>query len=130
MTYYEDSFETDLEREFQRLSDEASESICNYMESIIKNDISLSLEPCLVRYNAYKIDMNGVPINNLFEIAIHGTVQICTFRGDYISDLLCNPTWLDIAKAANDMIIKTKSKNIYLEGIQMVNGKYYFVMDG
>ena len=73
-----------------------------------------------VNYAAYENDENGIPIDNLHEVAIKGLVQVIRIRAnhelaggypdeseDYFSPVLTNPTWLDLAVAANEMIRTT-----------------------
>ena len=62
-------------------------------------------------YSAYNTDDNGDPINNLADVAINGKVILTqshdSFWGEgkpYQSDVIENPTWLDLAVLANDMI--------------------------
>ena len=86
-----------------------------------------------VIYQAYKKDVEGLPLDNLAEIAIEGTVefigQSCLvgknpwYKGtEYRSARVCNPTWLTIALLANEMINTTKDYcHIYLENISVVN---------
>lgn len=78
-----------------------------------------------VVYCAFDNDTKGVLINNLDDVVIYGSVkfvQKCNPQfgdgEDYESDFIVNPTWIDVAKLANDMIIKTGDyHNRILEGI-------------
>jgi hypothetical protein len=79
----------------------------------------------LVFYSAYD-SFNDIPIDNLDEIAVEGKVQIQEGRNlfwggevseSYTSEIMENPTWLDLAVCANEMIIKTNDHHhIFLEG--------------
>ncbi len=91
----------------------------------------------MVRYSAYKMDIVGVPINNLDNIAIKGKFkfyQKCdpffSEKGkDYISKLVTNPTWLEVAILANDMIKITGDKHhVFLEGVRKYRNKAKFNM--
>ena len=93
----------------------------DYFNLILKNNIKGKV---FVNYSAYNIDKNGVPINNLYDIAVNGRVRF--YRKDnineYYSNYIINPTWLDICKIANESIIKLNDKDhIYLENIIKTN---------
>lgn len=79
-----------------------------------------------VLFSAYPDDYH----NNLNEVAIEGRIQIMTkkksffgsmypkLRKDYESEIMENPTWLDLCLCANDMIHCTgDNHHIFLEGI-------------
>lgn len=79
-----------------------------------------------VHYSAYLLDKSGVAIDNLNEIACHGKVRFnyCGWleegHSEYVSDVLENPTWLDVAKLADEAIRVTgDTHHIYLEGIRI-----------
>lgn len=81
----------------------------------------------LVSYSAYKYDSNEIPIDNLDEIAVQGKVyffaeHITTGPGtNYTSPIVDNPTWLQVAILANEMIKTTgDTHHIFLESIQLV----------
>ena len=87
----------------------------------------------VVYYSAYKTSKaTGDPLNNLNSIAVRGKV---IFREktdafwadggkDYQSEVLENPTWLDVAVAADEMIRTTGDRHhIYLESIHPMNEK-------
>lgn len=91
----------------------------------------------LVKYSNYDTDKNGIPINNLDNIAVKGNVKFYQKKNklygenskDFESKIIKNPTWFDIILLANDMIHTTKDNHhIYLEGIKKKNNKYYFNM--
>lgn len=81
-----------------------------------------------VCYSAYKSDENDNAIDNLNEIAVHGKIRLVEmaekFWGgkkskDYKSEILENPTWLDITVCANEMIRTTRdTHHCFLEGIR------------
>ena len=91
----------------------------------------------LVKYSNYNTDKNNIPINNLDDIAVKGSVKFYQKKDklygenskDFESKIIKNPTWFDIILLANDMIHTTKDNHhIYLEGIKKKNNKYYFNM--
>jgi len=77
----------------------------------------------LVKFTAYELDADDLPRDNLDEIAFSGRCKFVQPAGlwrqkAYESDVVLNPTWLDIAKLANDMISVTgDDHHVYLEGI-------------
>jgi hypothetical protein len=83
---------------------------------------------CLVQFSAYSEDKNGLPVNNLNEIALKGKVIVIQkydpFWGkgkDYTSKIVTNPTWRDLSIIANEMIHITGDKHhIYLEGFEII----------
>jgi len=84
-------------------------------------------EECFVYYSVYNME-NGLPVNNLHEVAVEGKV-IFTQNHDgfwgagisYQSDVIENPTWLDVAVLANEMIkIVGDYHHIFLEGVSPV----------
>jgi hypothetical protein len=80
---------------------------------------------CYVIYSAYESDADGNPINNLEDITIAGHIKLVKLGSIYNPDVsvtLTNPTWLDIAVIANDMIIaKEDFHHVYLESITIIN---------
>jgi hypothetical protein len=89
-----------------------------------------------VRYSAYETNENDVPIDNLHKTAVKGKVMFYQkhnpFYGegkDYVSKEIRNPTWLEVAKLANDMIRTTGDKtHVFLEGVQKDGSIAYFQM--
>ncbi len=86
-------------------------------------------ENSIVFYSAYTTDNNGLPIDNLDDIAIEGRVKFHVthdpFWGSgnpYSSHVVESPTWLDIAVLANKMIKTTgNSHHHYLENVLIVD---------
>lgn len=86
---------------------------------------------CLVRFSAYKKDSKGLPINNLHFIAITGKVVVVQKHNpswgagrDFNSGIRTNPTWLDLAVIANELIRVTGDRHhIYLEDFGVVEIK-------
>jgi hypothetical protein len=81
-----------------------------------------------VCYSAYDLDDDDEPIDNLDEIAAKGKVILVGFADDYWggneskdyrSEVLENPTWLQVAVCANAMIKTTKdTHHCFLEGLE------------
>ena len=99
---------------------------------VITNEVCSKVKgECLVRFSAYKKDKAGLPVNNLHFIAVPGKVVVVERHGpswgngkDYKSAVRTNPTWLDLAVIANDMIHKTGDRrHIYLEDCEVVSIK-------
>ena len=77
---------------------------------------------CYVEYAAYETDSKGVPINNIDDIAVRGTVRF--ERYGYKSKPIKNPTWLDIAVLANDSILYSDDiMHVYFEKIEKIKNK-------
>lgn len=82
-------------------------------------------------YAVFTYDKNGIMINNLNHEAWHGHA---VFRHDYyfnsnnelkainyVSPIIKNPTWLDVAILANTAIIATKDYNHnWFEGLEPI----------
>ena len=83
---------------------------------------------CFVKYSAYQKTPGtaGIPIDNLDAVAVKGKVFFVqphhSFWGkgkNYISKTVQNPTWLDVAVLANDMIKTVGDKHhVFLEEIE------------
>lgn len=78
-----------------------------------------------VAYSAYESDERSVPIDNLDEVAIEGqAILVCNSDynegeyGDYQSEVVENPTWLDMCVLMNAMIKRTGDfHHAFLEGV-------------
>ena len=78
---------------------------------------------CKVRYEAFPSDKGGLPINNLNSVAVKGKAvfesQKFIFSDgifvdskiNYSSPVIENPTWLEVAKIANEVIITADWKD-------------------
>jgi hypothetical protein len=108
------------------MSDEYGDKL-NEMEAMVVDALPAG-EKSMVFYSAYKTSKaTDNPLNNLKQIAIRGKVVMVQaaddFWGDekseaYKSDVLDNPTWLDIAVRANKMIHTVRdAHHIFLEGV-------------
>ncbi len=94
-----------------------------------------------VIYSAYKSDKDGIPLDNLDEIAVMGKVIIVENADDffgngngYQSTVINNPTWLDLTLLANEMILIVGDfHHIYFEDVRPMDSEgevklYKFVM--
>lgn len=80
-----------------------------------------------VFYSAYDSDDDDNPMDNLDKIAAKGKVVLIGEKDDfyggeasrsYVSEVLENPTWLQVAVCANAMIRRVRDlHHIFLEGI-------------
>ena len=73
-----------------------------------------------LKYSAYEWSDDDMPINNLKEIPIKGKVVLLSEEGDFRSEVLESPTWLEIAVVTNKMCIETECKyNVFLEELSV-----------
>lgn len=87
-----------------------------------------------VDYSAYTDDIEEEPIDNLDEIAVKGKVILVGFADDffggkksrsYVSPVLENPTWLQVAVCCNEMIRTTRdTHHVFLETLHKIDRKY------
>lgn len=97
--------------------DRLSEAIQARVKEAIGSD-------CVVQFSAYRMDSREMPIDNLDETAASGSVQFVQDHDpswgqgkDYRSATVTNPTWMEVAAIANEMIGITGDKqHCYLEG--------------
>jgi len=102
--------------EFEIRSQEHDKIICE----------ALGTDRCVVYFSAYKSDKNGLQINNLNKVAIKGKVIMHqpydSYWGKgnlYHSEVLENPTWLDVCVLAEAMISTTGDyHHRFLEGVK------------
>ncbi len=84
-----------------------------------------------VAYSAYELDEEkNIPIDNLDKIAVEGKVKFVAKRDqfyggneskDWESEIINNPTWLDVCVLANNMVQTTKDfHHIFLEGVSVL----------
>lgn len=112
------SVAADDEKEWQRRYDAISKQVCAQVK-----------QECLVRFSAYHEDKRGMPVNNLHEVVLQGRVIVFAMhdpfwgKGKHFrSEKLRNPTWLDLARVANQMIHVTGDHHhIYLEDYAVVH---------
>lgn len=80
---------------------------------------------CKVEYAAYDLDSVGALADNLDTVCFEGKCLVEADHPDhdtpFRSDTLANPTWLDIAKVANSMILATNpdTDHRFLEGVHV-----------
>ena len=103
----------EFERRIQDIEERAAESLP---------------EDALVIYSAYGQDAEGLPLDNLDQVAVEGR---CIFmqkndpffgKGkNYVSGEAISPTWLEVCRLANDMIwIRGDQHHVFLEGIHVL----------
>ncbi len=99
----------------------------NDYENLIRARVEQAMaSECLVKYSAYSSDEHGLPTDNLDEVAWPGACRFAAkadrFFGDgddYESPVVDSPTWLDVARLANEMIQRTRNRHhVFLEGIR------------
>jgi hypothetical protein len=98
--------------------DERLEAIQARVEKAVKGE-------CFVEFSACEEDDDGVPVDNLDEVAWEGRCRFVqegeTFFGNgkgYRSEVLENPTWLQVAVLANEMIKATGDEHhVFLESV-------------
>lgn len=81
-----------------------------------------------VIYSAYAEDKKGIPVDNLDEVAHTGRIMFrdngrAGLEGNrtrWLSEELTNPTWLDLCRAANDLIVTVGYvDHVFLEGFSV-----------
>lgn len=87
----------------------------------------------LVDFSAYRDGEGGLPVDNLDEVAVRGRVKFAAgadrcWGGEdsrsWESPVLTDPTWLDLAVQANDMMRRTNdSHHSFLEGVEVVGAE-------
>lgn len=85
---------------YQDIIDMIDSKVNEKFKSINKNQI--------VVYSAYDYDEWDNPIENLKEIPVKGKVKFVNKDGDFESEVLNSPTWLDITVIANEMLEESK----------------------
>ena len=109
--------------------DSAFCTITDTIELKVENAIRASgRRKVFVYYSAYPTDKDDNPIDNLDKIAIQGKAILLAARDDfyggkrsknYRSPVVENPTWLQIAVLANDMIRTVRdSHHCFLENVE------------
>jgi len=89
----------------------------------IQNRVEAAIDgECAVVYSAYPYDDDGLPVDNLDQIAILGLAQAeDEIWASYVGPVLENPTWLQLTIEANRMIIASGDyHHIYFEAIQVM----------
>lgn len=130
LTLYKSNRNIKTEEQVEKEKQEAEDWKVKYRAAVdpmhekVRKAIEANGQECIVIYSAYS-SKDDIPVDNLDTIAMQGN---CVFvdSGDdffgngesYESDVFYNPTWLDVAVIANEMILKTGDKHhCFLEGI-------------
>lgn len=100
----------------------AGESLDDLMTSYVQSSTT-----CVMNYMTYMHDSRDVAISNLDNVAVTGTYRFSKkYSADwdisgegqsYMSDLVTNPTWLQVAVFANQAALITRMDNQNLMGI-------------
>jgi hypothetical protein len=87
-------------------------------------------QKCFVVFSGYKRDQDNVPIDNLDDVPISGSIKIRASRErlasgnpkkDYESEVFENPTWLDLCAIANAHLVqRAHRRELYLESASVV----------
>lgn len=85
-------------------------------------------EGTLVLYRAYAEDEDGLPVDNLNELAVDGRCRFVQkydpFWGkgrDFESSEVLNPSWLEVCRLADEMIRVTRDEqHVFLEGVSVL----------
>lgn len=103
--------------------DEAFDRVSDQVHKRIKEQ--LGNKKMYLVYSAYDFDENGDPVDNLDKVALEGTVRFYNRpsgdpRGkNYFSEPVTDPTWLQVAVLANEMIKTTRFfSHKFLEGVR------------
>lgn len=96
-------------------------------DKVINGIKSIGSKEIIVVYKAYEEDTQQMPIDNLEQIAVQGKVRFASSANvygrkitglDYLSKIFVNPTWLQAAFLANQMLEKNgERRRICLENI-------------
>jgi hypothetical protein len=89
-----------------------------------------------VNYEAFGCDGNGIPMDNLGDVAFKGKIRFHERRGRtqvWKSKLVENPTWLDVSVLANDMLLATGEPNyinlqsivVTIDGFPTQTGEFF-----
>jgi hypothetical protein len=80
------------------------DAIADKIDEKVRNAIG---KKCHLSYSAYEYDKNDNPIDNLDKIVAKGKCVFIRTLSDYpyISEVIENPTWMDVCKIANDSIL-------------------------
>lgn len=107
-----------------------------YDKAKVYNDIQEQISKVINKYKQeciiiYRVGMSndGTIVNNLDQVAVEGKVRFASSRRafleskkqkDYRSKIVVNPTWLDVAVMANEMVAYTASKYRCFDDIEFV----------
>ena len=107
------------EDEFDEVYDQRMDAISARVEAAFPDSV--------VEFSAFTEDDDGLPVDNLDEIAIRGRARFIqkhdSFWGegeDYTSDVVENPTWFDLLRIADEMIRTTGDEHHrFLEAFEL-----------
>jgi len=89
----------------------------NEIDDIIDSAIKADGRKKEVIYSG-ESDEYDIPINNLSEVILKGKVKFMNSDKTFESEIIENPTWLDVVVIANRMIIETEDyHHIYFESL-------------
>lgn len=118
--------------------EEVYQAMLDEIHQIVRNRIG---DPVHVIYAANPWIGNeneAMPVNNLNDIAIEGECRVRLFASpywgngeDYISEVLENPTWLDLCVCANEAIVTTDDfHHTFFEGVfEVEDGSRIFELE-
>jgi len=116
--------------------DTAYQDIQNRVDKAIRERFGEKFNVSLT-FSAYDSDENDIPIDNLDDCPVKGTFAFVHWdrggwgnNGVYKSIPVENPTWLDIAVLAQEMMLITADMHhCFLEGVEETKpGVYEFIM--
>lgn len=121
----------------QKIDD--SEYMDKYKEACDKMEIKVAERvrgECRVFYSAYDSDEDGIPVDNLDEIALVGKIAVICNWPSVIdtekvltSEILKSPTWLDLTVISNDLINETCDyHHRFFEGYHIIGETHGGVM--
>ncbi len=118
----EEAAANESQRQYSLASDAIDDRVAVAIRKYRRENSLRPVDRILVDYSAYDSDDNDVPIDNLNDIAIIGKC-ILVMREDrpYQSEVVENPTWLQLAVLANEMIIATRDHHhCFLETVHKI----------
>jgi hypothetical protein len=95
-------------------------------DQVIQDRIAAAIDgEVRVIYAAYDEDADQLPVDNLDEVAYRGQIRFVEtdpLDGErYESEVLSDPTWLQLALAANQMMVTLGYEDhVYLEGFEVI----------
>lgn len=140
--FFHDGFVMECKSEKSAAQEDYAESLPTEEEiawkiawkKICKRVKSVTSRNSPIVFSNYKTDKNGVPIDNLDDVAIRGNaVIVAESAGEiwggpkskpYESEVLTKPTWLDLCAVLHEQIKLTRDRHhVCIEGVQRVGQK-------
>src|SRR5579859_390858 len=95
------------------------------MQDIEERAADMFPDDALVIFSAFGQDAEGLPLDNLDQVAVDCPCRFVQkhdpFFGkgrDYPSEIVASPTWLQLCRLANSMILTTGDQHhVFLEGV-------------